>query len=72
MEEQFGQKIIKAFAEAVSITESITDSFNDFVSKQLSELFSSLRPLECVHYTAEGEKTLKLRILQHRLLPPGN
>ena len=70
MEPQFGQKIIRAFAQETSISDTITDSFDDFVGKQISELFSASRPLTCVYYTADGEKKLSVRVLQHRLLSP--
>tara|TARA_B100000674_G_scaffold135649_1_gene105246 strand:+ start:418 stop:3669 length:3252 start_codon:yes stop_codon:yes gene_type:complete len=70
MKKAFGSKIIESFAKEVSPSDTITDSFNDFVSKQLKYMLSILRPLECVHYTCSGQRSLKLSILKHKLLPP--
>lgn len=66
----FGNKLIKAFAEAVSPSITIRDSFDSFIQQQLPNLINTLRPIECVVYTSVGVKSVKLTVLSHKLLAP--
>ena len=55
--------IIKRFVEAVPLCKASTDSFNDFGSKRIKELISSLKPIKCCHYSHDGsQKKIEIRI----------
>lgn len=63
--------IVKRFVEAVPICKANTDSFNDFATKRISELISSLRPVKCCHHNSDGTKReLEIKITGGILTPP--
>lgn len=71
MQSNFRDNILKKFADEVSPSVTMTDSFNLFVTKQIGSLLLSQKPIECVYYTHDGhEKRLSIQIITHKLLKP--
>jgi len=62
--------IVKRFIHAVPICKASTDSFNDFATKRISELISSLRPIHCCHHTNDTKKEITLTLSGGTLTPP--
>ena len=62
--------IVKRFIHAVPICKASTDSFNDFATKRISELISSLKPIHCCHHTNDAKKEITLTLSGGTLTPP--
>ncbi len=63
--------IIQRFVDAVPLCKASTDSFNDFATKRIKELISSLKPIKCCHHNSDGtKKEMELNITGGILTPP--
>jgi DNA-directed RNA polymerase II subunit RPB2 len=62
--------IVERFVKEVPISHTITASFDSFISKQVGELISSLKPIECSHFGATSSKKVKLTLTQPKLIGP--
>lgn len=71
LNDSFGNNIVSAYTKANSPSAYLTDNFDSFTRSQLPELLSSVKPLECVHFTPDGgERRLVVSIIDHKLLQP--
>lgn len=67
----FGRKILKRYVNEVSPSDTITDSYNRFIHKQIAALLMSLKDIECIYHVPDGTtKELKLSIIDHTIRPP--
>lgn len=62
--------IVKKFIEAVPICKASTDSFNDFATKRILNLVSSLKSIYCCHHTKNAKNELTLTLNGGTLTPP--
>lgn len=71
LEDAFANNIVSAYTEANTPSAYLTDNFDSFTRSQLPELLSSVKPLECVHFTPDGgERRLNISIVDNQLLQP--
>ena len=71
LKDTFANNIVSAYTQANSPSAYLTDNFDSFTRSQLPELLSSVKPLECVHFTPDGgERRLNIQIVSHQLLHP--